>query len=422
MERLLHYAWKHKIFPLEELRTTLGQRVEVIDPGLYNTNAGPDFSGAKIKIDGILWAGNVEIHLRSSDWYKHGHHQDATYDSVILHIAETVDTPVARSNGEQIPQMQLSCPEMLKTHYEELCQTEFYPPCYEVIPSLAPLTVHSWMNRLQSERLEQKTQQVTERLQRCNGNWEDAFFITLARNFGFGLNSDTFERWANMIPLRAVDKHRDNLFQIEAIFFGQAGLLDEEIDDEYYQKLQKEYLYLSHKFNLQRMDAPLWRFLRLRPGNFPHVRMAQLAWLYNQSQGLLSQLLETTHPNQAAAILVAGTSEYWETHYRFGDPSPKRRKTLSRTSIDLLLINTVCTFLFAYGRHKHNEEWCQRAIAFLEELKPENNYITRMWGQCGLHAEHAADTQALIQLKKEYCDRKRCLYCRFGYEYLKRKE
>ena len=256
---------------------------------------------------------------------------------------------------------------------------------------------------------------------RCDKNWEDAFFITLARNFGFSLNGEAFERWANLIPLRAVDKHRDNLFQIEALFFGQAGFLEEEICDEYYERLQKEYLYLAHKFGLQRMDASLWRFLRLRPGNFPYIRMAQLAWLYYQSQGLLSQLLETTSIEQTRMILSAGTSEYWNTHYRFGELSPKRRKTLSQSSVDLLLINTVCTFLFAYGRHKNNENLCHRAIRFLETLKPENNHIIRMWDTCGLKAESAADTQALIQLKKEYCDRKRCLYCRFGYEFLKRK-
>lgn len=421
MEQLLHYAWKHKIFPLKELRTTLGQTVEILDTGLHNTNAGPDFFNAKIKIDDTLWVGNIEIHSCSSEWYRHGHHHDAAYDSVILHIAETIDTPITRSNGENIPQMQLSCPESLKAHYEELCRADFYPPCYSILSELSPLQIHSWMNSLQSERLEQKTKQVSERLKRCDKNWEDAFFITLARNFGFSLNGEAFERWANLIPLRAVDKHRDSLFQIEALFFGQAGFLEEEICDEYYEKLQKEYLYLAHKFGLQRMDASLWRFLRLRPGNFPHVRMAQLARLYYQSQGLLSQLLETTSIEQARTILSAGTSEYWDTHYRFGELSPKRHKALSQSSVDLLLINTVCTFLFAYGRHKNNEELCRRAIRFLETLQPENNHITRMWDQCGLNAENAADTQALIQLKKEYCDRKRCLYCRFGYEFLKRK-
>ncbi len=421
MEQLLHYTWKHKIFPLKELQTTLGQSVEILDTGLQNTNAGPDFFNAKIKIDGTLWVGNVEIHSSASDWYKHGHHRDTTYDSVILHVAETIDTPILRSNGQAIPQIQLSCPEYLKKNYRELCQTDIYPPCYKLIPDIPPFQAHSWMSSLQSERLEQKTKQVNERLKRCNSNWEDAFFITLARNFGFSLNGEAFERWANQIPLRAVDKHRDNLFQIEAIFFGQAGFLEENLKDDYYEKLQKEYLYLAHKFSLQRMDVSLWRFLRLRPGNFPYIRMAQLAWLYYHSQGLLSQLLEATTIEQAKGILSAGTSEYWETHYRFGEVSPKQSKTLSQASIDLLLINTVCTFLFAYGQHKNNDMLCQRAIQFLETLKPENNYITRMWENCGLKAESAADTQALIQLKKEYCDRKRCLYCRIGYEYLKRR-
>ncbi len=421
MERLLHYAWKHKIFPLKELQTTSGQTIEVIDPGLHNTNAGPDFFNAKIKIDGTLWAGNIEIHTQASDWYKHGHHHDKAYDSVILHLAQAVDTPVVRTDGSSIPQMQFSYPPALEANFQELAHADVYPPCYRIIGDLPKLLIHSWMNALQSERLEQKTWQVTERLQRCNGNWEDAFFITLARNFGFSLNGEAFELWANHIPLRAVDKHRDSLFQIEAIFFGQAGFLEEEINDEYYQKLQKEYRYLAHKFELKGMESSQWRMLRLRPGNFPHIRMAQLAWLYHRSQGLLSQLLEATTIEQARAVLSAGTSEYWETHYRFGEPSPRRSKTMSQPSIDLLLINTVCTFLFAYGRHKDDETRCQRAIRFLETIKPENNYITRTWEGCGLNAESSADSQALIQLKKEYCDRKRCLYCRIGYEYLKRK-
>lgn len=421
MEQLLHYVWKHKIFPLKELKTTTGQQVEVIDTGLANTDAGPDFFNAKLKLDGVLWIGNIEIHERSSDWFKHGHHADAGYNSVILHIASEIDTEISRSNGERIPQIQLICPEAVRTNYKELLETDSYPPCYRIIPSLPPFTAHSWMTALQMERFEQKATLLNERLKRCQGNWEDAFFITLARNFGFGLNGDAFETWAHRLPFRAVDKHRNDLFQIEAIFFGQAGILEDSDGDGYYLRLKKEYTYLQHKFGLIPMDASLWRFLRLRPANFPHIRIAQLACLYHRAYGLLSRIMETETLQGVRDILKGGTSEYWLTHYTFGGSSPSRPKTLSNTSLDLLIINTVVTFLYAYGLHKGNRVLCARAGSFLEELKAENNYITRMWEQCGMKASNTADSQALIQLKKEYCDKKKCLYCRIGYEYLKRK-
>ena len=420
MEQLLHYVWKHKIFPLKELKTTTGQQVEVIDTGLANTDAGPDFFNAKLKLDGVLWIGNIEIHERSSDWFKHGHHADTGYNSVILHIASEIDTEISRSNGERIPQIQLICPEAVRTNYKELLETDSYPPCYRIIPSLPPFTAHSWMTALQMERFEQKATLLNERLKRCQGNWEDAFFITLARNFGFGLNGDAFETWAHRLPFRAVDKHRNDLFQIEAIFFGQAGILEYSDGDGYYLRLKKEYTYLQHKFGLIPMDASLWRFLRLRPANFPHIRIAQLACLYHRAYGLLSRIMETETLQGVRDILKGGTSEYWLTHYTFGGSSPSRPKTLSNTSLDLLIINTVVTFLYAYGLHKGNRVLCARAGSFLEELKAENNYITRMWEQCGMKASNAADSQALIQLKKEYCDKKKCLYCRIGYEYLKR--
>ena len=420
MEQLLHYVWKHKIFPLKELKTTTGQQVEVIDTGLANTDAGPDFFNAKLKLDGVLWIGNIEIHERSSDWFKHGHHADAGYNSVILHIASEIDTEISRSNGERIPQIQLICPEAVRTNYKELLETASYPPCYRIIPSLPPFTAHSWMTALQMERFEQKATLLNERLKRCQGNWEDAFFITLARNFGFGLNGDAFETWAHRLPFRAVDKHRNDLFQIEAIFFGQAGILEDSDGDGYYLRLKKEYTYLQHKFGLIPMDASLWRFLRLRPANFPHIRIAQLACLYHRAYGLLSRIMETETLQGVRDILKGGTSEYWLTHYTFGGSSPSRPKTLSNTSLDLLIINTVVTFLYAYGLHKGNRVLCARAGSFLEELKAENNYITRMWEQCGMKTSNAADSQALIQLKKEYCDKKKCLYCRIGYEYLKR--
>lgn len=421
MEYLLHYTWKHKLFPLKELTTTDGEHVEIIDTGLHNTNAGPDFFNAKIKINNTMWVGNIEIHQKSSDWFAHKHHTDKVYDSVILHVVETVDKPVYRSNGEAIPTLILSCPESIALRYQELKQTDSYPSCYSVIPTLPKFMVHSFLSALQTERLTQKAIRIETWRTKQEYNWEDAFFITLARNFGFSINGEAFENWATHIPLRAVDKHRDNLFQIEAMFFGQAGLLEEDINDEYYIRLQKEYLYLAHKFNLQRMDVSQWRFMRLRPTNFPHIRLAQLAFLYYHGQGLLSELLEADSLEKARKLLSSQTSEYWETHYLFGELSPRRTKRLSEFSVNLLIINTLSPFLYAYGRYKGEEALCLRAVSFLESLKAEDNHIIRTWAQCGIEVKNAADSQALIQLKKEYCDTRKCLQCRFGFEFLRQK-
>lgn len=429
MEQLLHYVWKHKLFPLTELSTTQGRRVEVIDPGLHNSNAGPDFFNAKVKIDGTLWVGNIEIHDKASDWVLHGHDKDERYDNVILHVCGCVDAEVMNSKGEYLTQMVLSVPESVINNYKELLSVDQYPPCYQIIPSLARLTVHAWMSALQTERLSQKTEAIEERVKRCNGDWENAYFVTLARNFGFGINGDAFEEWALHIPLHAVDHHRDDLFQIEAIFMGQAGLLEldtiperyqkDALNDGYFAKLRKEYQYLAHKFGLKPMDYKLWRFLRLRPQNFPHIRISQLAYLYHQRRASLSQLLETYSVKDAKEVLATAVTPYWETHYTFGSTSVRNDKNLSPFSLNLLCINTVVPILFAYGRHRGEEKYCDRAFDFLEQLKPENNHIIRLWQQCGLVVENAGDSQALIQLKKEYCDKKECLRCRFGYEYLK---
>lgn len=424
MEQLLHYVWKHKIFPLTPLCTTTGEPVEVIDAGLPNTNSGPDFFNAKLKINGTLWVGNVEIHTLASDWMRHGHDKDAAYDCVILHVAATIDCDVFRTNGEPVPQMQLSCPEHVLRHYEELRRAEIYPPCYSVLSALPKLTVHSWFSALQMERFGQKARAITARLERFNNNWEDVFFITLSRNFGFGLNGDAFEAWAGRLPFRAIDKHRDDLFQVEAFFLGQAGLLEEAPADadDYYLRLQKEYRYLCHKFELPApMNAAQWRFLRLRPGNFPHVRLAQLACLYHKEHSLFSRVMEAETLEAVREILNISTSPYWEEHFNFSKTSPRQKKQVGLGARNLIVINTVIPFLYAYGLHKANDVLCDRATRFLESLKAEDNHIIRHWSGAGLHVSTAADSQALLQLQKEYCDRKDCLRCRFGFEYLRQR-
>jgi len=429
MELLLHYCWKHKMWPLQGLETTDGRVVEVLDPGLHNHNAGPDFFNAKLKIGGTLWVGNVEIHDKSGDWYLHGHDKDAHYNNVVLHVVEMADREVQTQEGNFVPQMVLKVPDNVRENYEELLRTDAYPPCYRIIPKLTPLLVHSWMAALQTERLEQKTVAIAERAQKAGGSWEDAYFITLARNYGFGINGDAFEEWARHIPLQAVGKHRDNLFQIEAIFLGQAGLLEldaiperyqkDALNEGYFAKLRNEYQYLAHKFSLQPMDHHRWRFLRLRPQNFPHIRISQLANLYYQQHAGLSQLIACQDMVALSECLQTQVTPYWETHYTFGSESIRLTKRLSPSSIQLLIINTCIPMLFAYGRHSSREELCDRAFDFLEQLKAEQNHIIRMWQECGLEVKTAGDSQALIQLKREYCDRKDCLRCRIGYEYLR---
>ena len=429
MEQLLHYVWKHKMLPLQEMKTTKGLHIEVIDSGLHNMNSGPDFFNAKIKIDDTLWVGNVEIHDKASDWYLHKHDKDERYNNVILHVCGDIDVEVKNQNGDCIPQLQLDVPEHVTQHYTELLSTDKYPPCYKIIPELSNLMVHSWMSALQTERLEQKTDAIINRVEQCNGSWEAGFFVTLARNFGFGINGDAFEHWALSIPLNDVAHHRDNLFQIEAIFMGQAGLLDLEtvpakyheiaIADGYFNKLKDEYLYLKHKFGLQQIDSNMWRFLRLRPQNFPHIRISQLANLYYAAKCSISQIVECDTVKEAMNTMHTGVTQYWETHYTFGSESEKNEKNISPFSLNLLMINTVIPVLFAYGRHQSKEKYCDRAFDFLEQLKAENNHIVRMWKECGLNVENAGDSQALIQLKNEYCDKKNCLRCRIGYEYLK---
>lgn len=429
MEELLHYTWKHRLLPLGELHTTDGRTVEVIDTGLHNSNAGPDFFNAKVRIGATLWVGNVELHLKSGDWYAHGHDRDPRYNNVVLHVVCQADCEALTQEGHYLPQLVVPIAPRLKHGYEELLREDKYPPCHKIVPQLSALTVHAWMAALQTERLEQKTLAIAERARRCEGSWETAYFATLARNYGFGVNGDAFEQWAMNVNLAAAGKHRDDLFQTEALFMGQAGLLDMEsvpqryrdktMADGYFTRLRSEYTFLAHKFSLKPMDHAAWRFLRLRPQNFPHIRLAQLARLYHERRSGLSALLECENAEQLHKLLATSVTPYWETHYTFGAESKRSAKHLSEASLNLIIINTAIPVLFAVGRHRQKEALCDRAFDLLEQLKAESNHIISMWRECGLSVSTAGDSQALIQLKREYCDRKYCLRCRFGYEYLK---
>lgn len=426
MEYLLHYVWQHRLYAAAPLCTLQGEAVEVIDPGVHNLlHSGPDFFNAKLRIGSVVWAGNVEIHEHASDWYRHHHETDAAYNNVILHVVADVDTDrVVTADGKVLPQLRIEIPLRLLDNYRELINEETYPPCYRIIPHVPELTVHAWMSRLTVERLEEKTRRIQRYLQQTDGDWERAFFITLARNFGFGTNAEAFERWAFTISPSAVGKHRDMPFQVEAFFMGQAGLLDaslvpEERQDDYFRQLQTEYAFLRHKFGLTPVSAAGWKFGRLRPQNFPHVRLSQLTRLYTERRADFSRLLECTDLKSLHDFFRVGATPYWQRHYTFGEESKPSAKTLQTSSLNLLVINSAAPLLFAYGRYTMNEDMAERAFSLLEAVPAERNYITRCWARAGIRVSHAADSQALIQLRQTYCDRKDCLRCRFGSEYLR---
>jgi len=380
--------------PLGPLYTTEGEEVEVIDTGLYNrTGSGPDFFNAKLKIGGTEWAGNVEMHTKASDWYRHGHDSDKAYSNVILHVVEEADMEVMTAEGKTIATMVLPVAQELKDNYEELINTDKYPPCYKIIEDLPRLKVHAWLSALQTERLERKTRDIETKVKRLRGSWEEAYFSTLARNHGYGINSNAFEEWAGKIVLTEVGHHRDNLFQIEAYFLGQAGLLD-HVEERY----QKEYDFLQKKFRLTPMEASHWSY-KTRPQNHPHVRIMQIAKMYYEHRTGIRDMLECENLKDIGKL------------YDF-----------QGMKLTLFAINTVVPTMFAYGSTHAKDDLCDRALDILETLPAEDNNIVRMWEDCGLDVRTAYDSQSLLQLKKEYCDKKECLRCRFGYEFLQGKE
>lgn len=421
-EEFLHYVWQHKLFLSKELKTTDGESVEIIDVGRKNTDAGPDFFNAKIKIGDKIWAGDIEIHLQSSDWVQHKHESDNAYQSVILHVVKNVNVEITRKTGEKIPQLELKYPRELADNYADLLNKKENIRCAENISQVPSIFISSWMNTLLSERLLNKTEQIALLLEKNKNNWEEAFYVILARNFGFGINSEPFERLAQSLPLAYLQKHKNNLFQIETLFFGQAGLLaDEKTTDEYTEKLRKEYSFLKNKFGLTALQNSGWKLLRLRPVNFPHVRIAQFSALIHQSSKLFSKIIENPDYKYISSLLSVKTSEYWDTHYTFHQESPKRTKTLGKNAVDILLINTIVPFLFYYGKRNENDQLQENALKLLEQIPVEKNRIIEEWNLLGIKSENAFDSQALIELRKNYCDKKDCLRCRIGHKVLTKK-
>lgn len=422
MERLLHYIWKYRLYDPFSLVTTEGEAVEIIDPGIPHTDAGPDFINAKIKWNGTVWAGSVEIHEKASDWLLHHHEKDRAYDAVILHVVGKSDFRPVRSDGNTIPQVVLRVPESVARSIDWLLSRERAFPCFDVIRQIEPLHLTGWLAALLSERLERKTQDITALLDAYADDWNEVFYILLSRHFGFGINTDAFERLARSLPFRCIRKQRDNHTQIEALLFGQAGMLEGENDDPYYRLLQQEYGFLRRKFDLHPMDSFLFKNLRTRPDNFPYLRVAQLAAVWARHDTLFSTILEAGCLRVIKEALRVPPSAYWQTHYHFRYASPVKEKTIGERALDILLINTVVPIYFAYGLRKKRPEYCERATRILEQIRPEKNTIVTGFCNAGMTARHAGESQALIQLKRAYCEQKKCMYCRIGFRMLKAKQ
>ncbi|MDR1783847.1 MAG: DUF2851 family protein [Dysgonamonadaceae bacterium] len=421
MENLIHYVWKYRLYDLQTLIMSDGTQFEVIDTGLLNTDSGPDFFNAKIKVKNAVLVGNVEIHTNSSDWYRHRHNSDKLYNSVILHVVENIDEPEILDQAKRkIPQWQITVPERVRENYRFLLESDFSVPCAGFIREIPEIYLNDWKNALLTERLERKTNVLLDLLKVYKNDWNEVFYIALARNFGFGINNDAFERLAKSLPLRIILKNIDSNLRTEALFLGQAGLLakDETIDDDYYSKLRQEYAFLKKKYRLKPLEAHIFRSLRIRPDNFPHIKIVQLASIIRSIQGLFSRMMEITENAQYNLLFVANPDEYWNTHYRFGNVSPRRSRLLGLSAINIILINTVVPLLFAYGKKNGGEEYIRRAFSLLESLKPESNAVVTLFSRSGMKIENACDTQAVIQLKREYCEKKKCMYCRIGHRLL----
>lgn len=420
MEKLMQYVWKHRLWRSEDMVTNTGKKVRVVDPGLLNTDAGPDFFNAKIEIDGHMWVGNVEMHYRATDWKRHHHDSDKAYDSVILHVVAKDDAPVRRTNGELIPQLVLEVSPQFNADYASLVGATIEVPCATKIKQVPHLTIVEWVEGLAFERLHGKVERIHQLLDSFNGSWEDVCYVTLARNFGFGINNDAFERLARRTPLRLLGKHSDSVLQIEALLFGQAGMLDAQKPgmDSYYNQLCTEYAFLSNKFQLTPMEKESWKLFRIRPQNFPYRRIAMLAQFIEGGFRMMNRILDAEGEKEMRALFEVELSGYWTKHYTFGKPNERATATLSRNSIDIILINTVAPLLYAYGELTGNYEMTDKAIKLLEDLRAESNSIVSHFVAYGIDCPDALTSQALVQLKREYCDARKCIYCKIGHHLL----
>ncbi len=416
-EDFIHFLWKYRLFQSTDLKTTRGESLQIVTPGIHNKDAGPDFFAAKMYIDQTLWVGNVEIHINSSDWCKHGHQNDEAYGNIILHVVINHNQEIKDKNQNAIPVLDLSSyfDKNLLGKYEKIINSKTWIPCEKEITHVNPLIITNWLSRLLVERLENKSDEILKFLRYFEDNWEQTFYYFLARNFGFKVNASPFALVAQKTPYKVLARHKFDITQLEAILFGQAGMLDNKFNEAYPTLLQKEYSFMQHKYNLQSIDKTLWKMGKLRPGNFPGIRIAQFAMLIHKSSALFSKIIEAENTKEIYKLFDVQCSPYWNNHYVFDKESVKRSKTLGKSAIENLIINTIVPLKFVYGMQKLKPDVKEQAIQLLHELPSEQNTLLRKWEQTGIAANNAAEGQALLELKKYYCTPKKCLNCSIGH-------
>ena len=385
--------------------------MQIIDPGTRNTDSGPDFLEAKIKIGEQLWIGNVEIHVKTSDWNRHGHQYDKAYDNVILHVVYENDTKV-----NLIPVLELKehFDERLYEQYEHLVASQRWIACERSLEQVSPFVKITCLERMAVERLEEKSNIVAKILNTNKFDWEETFYRLLLRYLGMKVNNEAFEYLSHILPFKILLKHADNLLQIEAMLLGCAGFLELERDEAYPQLLKREFNVMRAKFNLLTMPAERWKFMRMRPVNFPTVRLAQLAQMIHLNGCLFSKIKEAGDVAEAKRLFDVKASAYWDTHYRLSVEGPTKPKHLGTGTADVLMINAVVPLLFCYGKFHKEESYCEKALQYLEDTESEDNSIIRSFASIGLTADNAMQTQALLHLYGHYCRRKRCLECGIG--------
>ena len=418
-EEFLHYLWKYGLFDHNKLCDNDGNMITVIHPGEYNRDSGPDFFNARISHAGTEWAGNVEIHTRSSHFDNHGHQNDSSFNNVILHVVAVNDKRVFTSKGEELMTVELAYDPGLYERYVSLVNNPFIIACQDYIKNLDIIFVRHWLNTLVIERLQEKTESILKIFNETGNDWEETFYRVLTRYFGFRVNREPFEMLASALPFRIIQKHADNRFQIEALLFGTAGMLEEglfreALSDDYYRQLIKEYRILSSKYSLKPIHGWLWKFSRLRPANFPTVRISQLSALLSVTGGLFARVIETTEPGQLKEVFEVTASQYWDDHFVFGKKGRNFPKNTGSQASEIFLINAVIPLIFVFGRSRDRQDLCERALSFLENIQAEVNTITEEWKIAGIGAESAFYSQALIQLRNDYCKKRRCLECRIG--------
>jgi len=418
-ESFLQYIWQSQYFDKRDLETTEGEKIEIFRQGTLNTDSGPDFSNGKIKIDSIEWAGNIELHIKSSEWLQHHHDVDAAYDNVILHVVWKDDKPVTRKDGSRIPTIEIGnrVDQSLINQYHKLMDTSFVVPCGKLLAGVNDLTRLSMLDKTLVERLEFKSRFVRTLLIRNNNDWEETCYQLLARNFGFKVNSEAFLQLAQNLPYRILLKHADHPIQVEALLYGVAGFLEGGIkNDIYFNTLQKEFKILNVKYQLEerKLDPVQWRFLRLRPANFPTVRIAQFSAIISSTKNIFSKIIDAKSYADLIIFFQIRQSDYWHNHYRFGIKSKSKVRDLGQSSSDILIINSVAPLLVAYGLEKDEEDYIARAQNILQQMPAESNKITRTWDALNWKVKNAFDSQGLIELYNNHCQSKNCLNCAIG--------